>query len=110
MGTLDATTHPRRMGPAARRRMQRRLDSIVTAYRHHGNGGRGLSFGKIAELFGLPKTTVRRMVARAERDDAMEVRRAAYDFGLLKVDLSGVSHDPPPRAADLKGLLRGLLE
>ena len=112
MVTLDNTTTPRPMGRAARRRMRRRMDSIVTAYRHHGNWGLGMSFGKIAELFDLPKTTVRLMVERGEKDDAEEVRRAAYDFGLLKMDLSGLPHHPPPRprAAALKGLLRGLLE
>ena len=110
MVTLDNTTTRHPMGPSARRRMRRQWDLLVTAHRRHGNWGRGMSFGQIAKQFSLPKTTVRRMVERGEKDDAIEVRLAAYDFGLLKVDLSGLPHHPPPRTVALRGFVRELLE
>ena len=93
------------MRRSTRRRTKRHLDIIVTVHRLYGFGRRGTSFGQLATLFGLPKTTVWRMVKRGEKEDEEEIQRAAYDWGLLRFDFTGTSAEPPERTRALASLL-----
>ena len=102
---VDLATTPPPMRRSARRRMKRQQDIIVTVHRLYGFGGRGMSFGQLATLFRLPKTTVWRMVKRGEKADEEEIQRAAYDWGLRRFDFTGTSTEPPERTRALASLL-----
>ena len=77
--------HPKGEGTTRLRRTRRRCDCVNGARCYHGPMG----CGKVAELFDVPKTTIRDTVARASGDD-LDVTFAVLRCGLARLRLAGL--------------------